>query len=187
MKHSVINPGYIELSGKVVASDPCYDRNVWCMATGITVKPGSYATYIIKKDEKKYGVRVAAILAVHADYVTSLKPDWEPYGCFLGVDSGQCGLFDDAVYPLTEDAGGKYDDEDSFYGECCKLTLGAGQGGILKTRNGIVSLSGYGDGAYELLCQNHGGECIALMIDFDLEKHSKIMRGILKSQRGQSA
>lgn len=180
MKLTTVSPGIIELSGKVVASDPCYNRDVWCMTTDIAVKAGRYVTYIIKKDEKRFGVRVAAIMAVHEDYTESLVTEWEPYGCFLGVDSGQCGIFDDTVYPQSGEDGGEYYDEKSFYGECCKLTLGRKQGGILKTRNGIVSSSGYGDGSYELLCQNHEGECIALMIDFDLEKHGRIMKEILK-------
>lgn len=187
MKFDVLNPGCIDLSGKVVTSDPCYDRDVWCMTKDIIIKPGRYATYIVKKDEKDFGSRVAAIIVIHTDYTESLKQDWKPYGSLLGVDSGQCGIFDDTVYPQTEESGGEYDDESSFYGECCKLTLGNKQGGILKARNGIVSSSGYGDGSYELLCQYHEDEIVALMIDYDLEKHSKIMREIIKSQRGQSA
>lgn len=151
MKTSIVNAGHIKLSGKVVVSDPCYDRSVWCMATDIAVKPGLYTTYIFRKDEKEWGVRVAAIMAIHTDYSGSLKKDWEPYECCIGVDSGQCGIFDDAVYPATESSGGEYGDEDSFYGECCKLTLSEEQGGILKFRNGIVSSSGYGDGSYALL------------------------------------
>ena len=65
--------GTIELSGKVVVSDPCYSRDVWCMATGIDVKPGEYKTYIVKKDGKEFGDRVAVIMAVHIDYVDSIN------------------------------------------------------------------------------------------------------------------
>ena len=187
MKTSISSAGYIELSGKVVVSDPCYDRGVWCMATDIAVKPGKYATYIAKKNEKRFGIRVAVVMAVHLDYVNSIKNEWEPYGVCVGVDSGQCGIFDDTVYPATKESGGEYDDENSFYGECCKLTLSDSQGGILKSRNGVVSSSGYGDGSYELLCQRHEGECVALMVDFDLEKYSTIMRELVKSQRNPQA
>ena len=187
MKKSLIDVGYIDLSGKAVVSDPCYDRNVWCMLTGIDVKPGQYATYIVKKDEKKFGIRVAAIMAVHTDYVDSIKTDWEPYDGCVGVDSGQCGIFDDTLYPVDEKSGGEYDDEHSFYGECCKLTLGENQGGVLITNKGVVSSSGYGDGSYDLLCQYHEGERVALMVDFALERNIEIMRKLISSQRDQQA
>ena len=183
MKTTIVNTGNIKLSRKVVISDPCYDRSVWCMATDVDVKPDSYATYIFKKDEKEWGIRVAAIMAIHADYSGSLQNDWEPCDYSIGVDSGQCGIFDDAVYPANESTSGEYGDEDSFYGECCKLTLSDEQGGILKSRNGIVSSSGYGDGSYGLLCQYHEGERIALMVDFDLAKNSTIMKALMDSQR----
>ena len=182
-KTSIIRTGNIELSDKVVVSDPCYDRSVWCMETDIAVNPGTYATYIFKKDEKRFGVRVAAIIAVHMDYTESINKDWEPYDCCVGVDSGQCGIFDDAVYPANEESGGNYDDEESFYGECCKLTLSNDQGGILKSHKGVVSSSGYGDGSYKLLCQYHEGERVALMIDFDLEKTSTIMSVLMNDYR----
>ena len=185
-KNPIINTGSIELSGKVVVSDPCYARSVWCMSTGIDVKPGEYATYIFKKDEKKFGIRVAGIMAVHTDYIDSIKETWEPYDS-VGVDSGQCGIFDDTVYPSDEKSGGEYDDENSFYGECCKLTLSDDQGGILESRNGVVSSSGYGDGSYELLCQYDEGGRVALMVDFALEKNITIMRALLNSQCGRQA
>ena len=96
MKTFIINAGCIELSGKVIVSDPCYDRTVWCMAADVAVKSGKYAVYIAKKDEKEFGTRVAAIMAVHEEYIESIKESWEPYDCCIGVDSGQCGIFDDA-------------------------------------------------------------------------------------------
>lgn len=185
MKTTKVNAGYIELSGKVIVSDPCYDRSVCCMATGVAVKPGTYATYIIKKNEKDFGVRVAAIVALHIGYIKSMKKEWTPYDCDIGVDSGQCGIFDDAAYPADEKSGGEFGDETSFYDECCMLTLGKNQGGVLIARNGVVSSSGYGDGSYELLYQCHEGERVALMVNFDLEKNSKIMKALVKSQRNR--
>jgi hypothetical protein len=139
------------------------------MVKDIAIKPGKYATYITKKDKGEFGIRVASIMIVHADYARSLKENWEVHDRIIGVDSGQCGIFDDAVYPVDKKSQGEYDDENSFYGECCKLTLSKARGGILKAHNGVVSESGGGDGSYFLLYQDHEGERIALMVDFDLE------------------
>lgn len=184
MLANIINAGCIELSEKVIVSDPCYDRSVWCMATDVAVKPGKYVVYIAKKDEKEFGTRVAVIMAVHEDYIKEIKEDWETYDCCIGVDSGQCGIFDDDIYPKDEKSGGEYDDENSFYGECCKLTLGDSHFGLLRNGNGVVSSSGYGDGSYELFCQYYDGERIALMVDFNLDKNITIMKEIINSQHG---
>jgi hypothetical protein len=157
------------------------------MVTDVAVKPGRYVIYIAMKNEKEFGMRVAVLVAVHEDYIASMNMDWEPYDGCVGVDSGQCGIFDDTVYPTDEKSGGEYDDENSFYGECCKLTLGDDQGGILKSGNGVVSISGYGDGSYKLLCQYHEGERVALMVDYALEKNITIMREIINSQCDRQA
>ena len=166
-------------------SDPFYDRGKQCMATDVAVKPGRYVVYIAKKDEKEFGIRVATIMAVHEDYVESLKANWEPYECCIRVDSTQCGIFDDIIYPTDKIPEGEHEALNSFLDECCKLTLSDEHGGILNNRNGVVSLSGYGDGYYKLLCQYHEGERIALMVDYDLEKNSTIMRELIYSQRDQ--
>ena len=168
--------GWIDLSGKVVISDPCYDRNKWYVVKDIAVKPGKYAICVTQIDMEEYGVVIAAIMAVHTDYFKSLKAEWNPYDCVIGVDSGQCGIFDDTIYPAYEKSGGEYDDENSFYGECCKLTLSDAKSGILRTRGGAVSSSGHGDGSYELFCQYHDGERIALMVNFGIVNNDTIMK-----------
>jgi hypothetical protein len=180
-----INAGYIELSGKVVVTDPCYNRNVWCMVKDIAVKPGMYAAYIVKSDEQDFGVRVACIMVVHESYADLLRTEWEPLHNNVGVDSGQCGIFDDTVYPAEDDAPGSYDDESTFYGECCQLTLSDESGGVMKNRKGVVSSSGFGDGVYELLCQYHEGERVALMVDFNLENRRSVMKALVNSQKSK--
>jgi hypothetical protein len=172
MEQKTLMIGYIDLSGKTVVSDPCYGRDVWCMAKDITVKFGKYAAYITRKNEKGWGIRTSSIMIVHVGCITSLKEDWEPYDCVIGVDSGQCGIFDDTVFPPDEEHGGEYNDENSFYGECCRLTCDGSEGGILKTHDGVVSSSGYGDGSYKLSWQYHEGERVALMVDFALKQNN---------------
>jgi hypothetical protein len=158
---SIIKTGAINLSDKIIISDPCYERGIWCAISDFEVMPGKYETFIVK-----YENRAAAVIAVHSDYIGTLNSDWELYVGEIGVDSGQAGIFDDSIYPEKEEPKGKWDDEDSFYGECCKLTLSNAQGGILKNEKGVVSSSGYGDGRYELFCQCRENYRIALMIDF---------------------
>lgn len=184
-KFSVTNAGYIDLSGKVIVSDPCYKRNSNYNAKDITVKPGKYAAYIIKADVQDWGTRVAYLLVVHDSNIKALQSGWVPYDDGMGdgiwVNSGQCGIFDDTIYPQDDVSVGDYDDESTFYGKCCKLTLGDKKGDILKNGKGVVSSSGFGDGEYELLCKYHEGECVALMIDFDLVEKYEVIGELLNS------
>ena len=178
---NIMNAGYIGLSGKVIVSDPCYDRKLWCAIKDIAVKPGNYAAYIVKSDEQDAGVRVACIIVVLAERVQLLKNDWELLHGSIGVDSDQCGIFDDTIYPLDKESLGKYDDIDTFYGECCKRILSGFQGGVLKSYKGVVSSTGFGDGVYHLFCQYHEGERVALMVDFGLADRSETTKAVLKS------
>ena len=164
---SIIKTGTINLSDKIIISDPCYERGIWCAISDFEVMPGKYETFIIKYADD-CDVRAAAVIAVHSDYIETLDFIWKSHNCEVGVDSGQAGIFDDSIYPEKGEPKGEYDDEETFYGECCKLTLSDTQGGILKNEKGVVSSSGYGDGCYELFSQYRNGYCIALMIDFTL-------------------
>jgi len=179
MKTKTEEFGYIELSGKVVISDPCYDRDVWCMKTDFPVKPGPYKAQVTYSDEGEFGVRVAAIALVHKEHEQMTLTGWKNIDADIGVDSGQCGIFDNSIYPQAKD----HPDNASFYDECCKLTLGKKQAGILKSRRGIVSSSGYGDGSYNLrtICQND--EHVALLLDYDLISMKKIMNRLVSRQK----
>jgi len=169
--NTVKNLGFIELSEKVVVSDPCYDRDTWCMVTDLAVKPGRYKASVISSDEGEWGVRISLLMLVHEDHIDSQLSKWEPVKGSVGVDSGQCGIFDDTIFPQAKD----HTDHEPFYDECCDITLKKNVG-ILKNNKGFVSSSGYGDGSYELSAISKDGERVALMLDYDLVKKRDIMR-----------
>lgn len=60
----------------------------------------------------------------------------------VGVDSGQAGFFDDAVFAVHN---GGYDE--AFCDKAYDITLSNKKAGVML--NGVVSSSGYGDGGYE--------------------------------------
>src|SRR5690606_25054488 len=66
----------------------------------------------------------------------------------VGVDSGQAGVFDFAVYKDDESAKGKsnFIEDEPWYSTCCDQTLSDQQAGVIE--GGAVSSSGYGDGLY---------------------------------------
>ena len=162
MKSDIIemNRGYLHFSGKVVVADPCHDRNSRCIEKDIAIKPGLYYATILASNK---GVK--CIMAVHCDFLQSKTLKLDLISDKIGVDSGQCGIFDDTIYPMDKKSIGKYDDPNTFYGECCKLTLSDRLGGPLENHKGIVSSSG-GDGVYELYCQYHEGERVILLVNF---------------------
>lgn len=180
--NEIIELGTITLSERAVVSDPGYDRTVWCMNNNVQVKSGEYLSFAIKSDEDKFGDRVACIICIRSQSFTDLKKalrkNWSVVDTTIGVDSGQAGIFDNSVYPEGTDVG-EFGEPDTFYGECCEITLGDQSCGRLKNGKGIVSSSGFGDGSYELKALKEGDASIALMIDFGLTSKRKIMEALV--------
>ena len=172
--------GVVEFSGKVIISDPCYDRGTWCMQMDFPVKPGRYHVYAVFSDEEVWGIRVASLLFRHESIKKNLPSrSWREVASSIGVDSGQCGIFDDTIYPQTKD----HPDNHPFYEECCGITLAEEQAGILQSGKGVVSSSGYGDGCYGLSVIEQNGENVALLLDYDLVKMRQIMRSLVAAAR----
>lgn len=153
-------------TGKICVTDPCYSRDVRCAAWDLHVIAGNWCGIINVSDEGSWGHRVASIVC----YTKDSKPDdsdWEMTDFDIGVDSGQCGVFDASKFPETR---GEYNDINSFYGECCAMTRG--YGGVVggypgAGAFGIVSGSGYGDGGYSLeVVKNDEGLITAVRVTF---------------------
>lgn len=109
-------------SGRMIVTDPCYNKEVGCLSKLDNVKIGKWQATVAYSDEGRWGQRVAQILVWH-DSLNIDKPDQnfplckerDPYG--IGVDSGQAGFFDLEKYPDDP-----HNDSD-FYDTVCKLTL----------------------------------------------------------------
>jgi hypothetical protein len=129
-------------SGLLRVSDPCHNKSAWGTGTIEDVKNGIWEAYM-KLDPS--GNRVSELLTFHEGTTTKLiKNDrWNEQNIDVGVDSGQCGIFDDYYYP--NEYVGVADENDSFYGKCRQAT-DSDFGGILDF--GTISNSGYGIGSY---------------------------------------
>ncbi|MHA1169449.1 MAG: hypothetical protein ACTSRU_16610 [Candidatus Hodarchaeales archaeon] len=171
-------------SGKVHITDPCYDVGTWCGAYNLTAKKGRWKVRgwkkLIKLDNPNYEsemkkwelleryidpkpsrdlshYRQAALDVYHEDSVI----DWDNWNNFerlddIGVDSGQCGVFDSE----------KFEPQDSnYYDICCEATRD-GCGGFGSVDGGAVSSSGWGDGSYKAFTQTDKGELVAVRIVF---------------------
>ena len=81
------------------------------------------------------------------------------------VDSGQLGIFDNSFFERS--SRGEYDDPDSFYGECCGITLADEPYGPLMNGYGIVTGGFGGDGVYPLyVARDERSRVVAIKVDF---------------------
>ena len=133
-------------SGKLCITDPCYLKGTWCagvgferlrMVNGFVQQP----TKIVELGEKNK--RNCCLSNDHFKLGDLAFIDWKELKFDIGVDSGQCGIFDYKKYPDTE---ADYDDTEGFYRKCCDITLGDEPYGSINF--GVVSSSGFGDGSY---------------------------------------
>ena len=130
-------------SGKLIISDPCYERDTPCAGALDKVKNGLWNAYIVKKDFRGWGNRVVELVASIKDYD---EHDLDKCSFDVCVDSGQAGIFDDKSFPNEK---GEYGDVGGWYNMCCETTdpeIGRGAGVI---KGGVVSCSGFGDGRYD--------------------------------------
>lgn len=152
-------------SGKIRATDPCYDVSTWC-AGFFDSKNGIYEAFVTYADPPNWGRRVATLEISHIEH-RRVQPT-QAVSFEVGVDSGQAGFFDADKYAANQ--GGEYGDLETFYGKACHLTryqtddakdyerdpIEGGRGkyigpelpGAGTMEWGAVSSSGYGDGGY---------------------------------------
>lgn len=179
--NKIIELGNITFSERVVISDPCYERDVWCMDDNVTVKPGEYRAYAVEKDEKQFGIRIASLICIHRlefeNLEAALAKKWCHFGN-IGVDSGQAGIFDNFIYPMDKES-----ESGAFFDECCDITVNKPFCASLPSKKGVVCSSGYGDGSYSVKALYENDCCIALMIDFGLTSKRKIMEALLRQTK----
>lgn len=146
----------IKFGNKVLVSDPGYkyDNDDRYVAVLNNVQPGNYNTIVKIGDENSDSWtrgRVTHLLAIHEEY-TEDDCNWIETEYSIGVDSGQCGIYDfDSVKDVI--GHGDYDDKNSWYGKACSLTYDETNrdfmGGEIDGY-GVVSSAGFGDGVYRL-------------------------------------
>ena len=164
MNDEEIFVGQLNLDADVRISDPCYEPDCWCSCTVHGFRPGIYNAYVVE-DPEEGRVAELVICLEEADTSTKSRMDWIENDASVAVDSGQAGFFNEKFFSTV--GKGDYDDPDSFYGECCGITLADEPYGVLGNELGVVSSSGYGDGVYPLyVVLDSNGKVIAAKIVF---------------------
>lgn len=154
-------------SGKIVASDPCYEIPTWCQGVIENVKNGTWVAEVEMTDGSDgWGVRVASLTISNKNY-GHVGGFMELMNFEGGVDSGQFGFFDFDFYRNDERAkdlekqnfGENYDEKsgDTWYRAASHITLSENQWGVMP--NGAVSSSGIGDGSYSVYGEKDADGC----------------------------
>jgi len=172
---SIIKLGF-KVTSNIHVSDPCSveqsDACSGCFSMARLIPDCKFGEWIcharvINMDE--WGDRVEYLKAFHADYEEEEKTfNWQKIGS-IGVDSGQVGFFDSKrLYELK--------DSIEVYEKCCELTqeedVNVFEG------LGVVSVSGFGDGFYEIFTCKHEGATIGLKIVFITEKELQMVENL---------
>ncbi|MDQ0857887.1 SMI1/KNR4 family protein [Bacillus sp. V2I10] len=161
-------------SGELIVTDPCYqvdDENEMQIILS-NVKKGNWTTSISYSNEEV----VKNLLVFYGENKPSGK--WHDYDKLIGVDSAQAGIFDleafgrdDAIQFELKNVNDIEIAEDGlkYYVACCDIVASDAQGGVVP--GGAVSMSGYGDGMYEVKVKyNVSKEVVGVMIDFREEE-----------------
>lgn len=143
----------------ISATDPCYDKDVWCKIDDVKIKPGAYmcATYIDLETER---VSILQIKRKGSVRVPGDDAEWVLCG-EIGVDAGIAGFFEnkpdysddewDAFCDYINNEQSAWISQSDNFGRC----------------NGFFSSSGYGDGMYDVYgIKNAKGEFVCLEIRF---------------------
>ncbi|EJW19339.1 hypothetical protein PAV_1c03130 [Paenibacillus alvei DSM 29] len=148
-----ISLGQFEVTtGKLVVSDPCYDLNENTIIMGVldNALNGTWDAYVSKTEVQDWGEACAKLIACHSSVADKLEAiEWVKGNFIVGVDSGQAGIFDVSKFriPDADAEGNESDNADSdWYFACCDITESNEDAGVLD--GGVVSRTGFGDGAY---------------------------------------
>jgi hypothetical protein len=159
---------FVVTSGALRVTDPCYDMGTWCAGQLDNVMNGIWEAHVgYHDDDAGWGTRVAYLHIVnvgverHFDHMAEFDSTWEDTGIAVGVDSGQAGFFDLALFSQVCESEAV---KEKFYDEVCDLTLGETQWGVHAT--GCLSSSGYGDGSYDCLVRRVDGQVVEAVIVF---------------------
>lgn len=134
-------------SGKLILSDPCYEKGIWCAKEIDNVLPGKWNAYV----KPSVDGRNAELIACHENFVPDDDDSTSEY-YRLAVDSGQMSIVDSPHYEDDDQFPGEWGepnigfDASRFYGFCCEATLSRSSVGLIPY--GCVASSGYGDGSY---------------------------------------
>lgn len=130
------------VSSKIVASDPCYELDIWCASVIDGVLNGNYNAYIETSNEGEWGKRVAKLRIIHEEYDGKVIPT--EYDTSCAVDGGTFCFADHDYYAKHHE---NNLDEEWYDENVCDM---CDEDGWMVDDACAISSSGFGDGMYEV-------------------------------------
>lgn len=163
--------GSFQTEGVLCITDPCYTRGTWCAAWDVECVAGPWEAHTVEFEASSGGHRVCVLEANSAAISSAVlsQLEWQRTDNDICVDSGQCGIFDQARYPKDGDSTGEYGELDTFYGRACNAThdsKGEEKRYAGQIDEGVVSSSGFGDGSYTMYIRVFDGIVAAVKVVF---------------------
>lgn len=152
----------IKLGTRTLISDPCYDKDTWC-AGEVNTLPGEYIVQEIV-EKGKYPI-LKGVFVVHYSQYGKLDFDdcYEDSLIDVGVDSGECGIYDSEKYPVN----GIDCDDSKFEEDRVVYRTPDGDWGVTAGNFG-------GDGSYKAyLHRNRDGQVDAIHLDFSMDDYDE--------------
>lgn len=167
-------------SGTLRVCDPCYDDKQ--DAGFIPAKNGEWAISVLLRDDNDHGcgngMMPARLMVSHSE----ASPESLSAATFMaggeafsaGVDSGQCGFFDEGFYPKNK-ADFEHAEGSAFKSICDSISGGDDwedanpmQAASVLGGRGAASRTFYGDGSYSVfVSKNEAGEAIGAVLVYD--------------------
>ena len=164
---------FIVESGKLIVTDPCYQTGEEELQIILSnVKKGKWTASITYDEEQV----IEKLIALYEGKKPSGK--WHVCDKPIAVDSAKAGIFDIAIFrrddAIQYEVKNVFDieiDEDGllYYVACCDVIDSDEEGGVVP--GGAVSMSGFGDGMYDVKVKyNISREIVGVMIDYGEEE-----------------
>lgn len=177
MTHDFEYIGSFELTQPTMrVSDPCYERDVWCSNTLENCITGEWEASVVR-DDSGYGVAMLAVRHIGGPQLSAFDRPYynsniEEAPFEAGVDSGQCGFFDERFYlddHVCKEVSPEAMYDTSFgkpwYSLCCGTTQSNDRAGVIPY--GAVSNTG-GDGGFPVfLIRERNGHIAAAAVLFN--------------------
>jgi len=122
-------------SNDIIIFDPCFSKNEWCSMLIEDVKRGIWESYVKINDDDG---SISELMVIYKNLLTSAYKNhkWNKIETDICIDSGQCAILDNDIFSSEKINTLKN----------CKDTIKLYNYGSIN--NGVISLSGYGEGEY---------------------------------------
>lgn len=169
----ITSAGEFEVNDKLMVSDPCYDVGTWCQGA-IDVKSGTWEGEAFIKISDSAGVRTWYLRAFHKEHnlPNEERFNWENLGYkeltefTAGVDAGMMAIFNYYDYLKFREQENSIEPNENQWNKFCEEYAPYHNNVENYKNKGVISSSGFGDGAYPIYARKVDGKIVDVVVEF---------------------